>query len=177
MLEVSLAQAALGAELGARLRRDGGGAALLVDYGRAEPGFGDTLQALRRHAKVDPLRDPGEADLTVHADFPTVSAAARAAGAGASAVLTQSELLQRLGIGARAEALARARPDHAERIGRQLHRLLAPGEMGELFKALALTQPGLEAPGFETPGVRGAGVRGGRVLDDRRRLPPRPPRE
>ncbi len=148
VLELSPAQAALGAELGGRIARDGG-AALLIDYGRAEPGFGDTLQALRRHAKVDPLADPGEADLTVHADFPAVAAAARAAGAQASHVLTQSELLQRLGIGARAEALARARPDEAARLGRQLHRLLAPGEMGELFKALAITAPGLDAPGFE----------------------------
>ena len=148
VLELSPGQAALGAELGARLARDGG-AALLIDYGRAAPGLGDTLQALRRHAKIDSLAEPGEADLTVHADFPAVAAAARAAGAAASRVLTQSELLQRLGIGARAEALARARPDRAETIGRQLHRLLAPGEMGELFKALALTAPGLEAPGFE----------------------------
>ena len=148
VLELSPAQARLGAELGARLVRDGG-AALLIDYGRAAPGLGDTLQALRRHAKVDPLADPGEVDLTVHADFPTVAAAARAAGATASRVLTQSELLQRLGIAARAEALARARPDRAETIGRQLHRLLAPGEMGELFKALALTAPGQGAPGFE----------------------------
>lgn len=148
VLEVSPAQERLGAELGARLVCDGG-AALLIDYGRAAPGFGDTLQALRRHAQADPLAAPGEADLTVHADFPAVAAAARAAGAEASRVLTQSELLQRLGIAARAEALARARPDQAERLGRQLHRLLAPGEMGELFKALAVTSPGLEAPGFE----------------------------
>ena len=147
VLELSPAQARLGAELGARLLRDGG-AALLVDYGRAEPGWGDTLQALRRHARVDPLADPGQADVTVHADFPAVAAAARAAGAQVSAILSQSELLQRLGIAARAEALARSRPDRAEAIGRQLHRLLAPGEMGGLFKALAITAPGLEAPGF-----------------------------
>ena len=148
MLELSPAQEAFGAGLGARVAQDGG-AALLIDYGRAAPGLGDTLQALRRHARADPLAEPGEADLTVHADFPAVAAAARAAGAHASRVLTQSELLQRLGVAARAEALARARPDDAPRIGRQLRRLLAPGEMGELFKALAVTAPGLEAPGFE----------------------------
>ena len=145
--EVSPAQATLGAELGARVVRDGG-VALLIDYGRAAPEVGDTLQALRRHARVDPLADPGEADLTVHADFPAVAAAALAAGA-ATALLTQSDFLQRLGIGARAEALARARPDQAERIGRQLHRLLAPGEMGELFKVLAIHRPGVIPPGFE----------------------------
>ncbi len=78
--EQSAAQAALGAELGRRIAGDGG-AALLIDYGRAEPGFGDTLQALRRHEKVDPLATPGEADLTIHADFPAVMAAARLIGA------------------------------------------------------------------------------------------------
>ena len=52
------------------------GAALLIDYGRARPEAGDTLQALRRHQKVDPLDSPGEADLTQWADFPRVLEAA-----------------------------------------------------------------------------------------------------
>ncbi|MDB5466744.1 MAG: hypothetical protein JWQ46_1506, partial [Phenylobacterium sp.] len=103
--EQSAAQAALGAELGRRVVADGG-AALLIDYGRAEPGFGDTLQALRRHQKVDPLACPGEADLTVHADFPAVLAAAEAQGA-ATAILTQAAFLARMGVGERAEALVR----------------------------------------------------------------------
>jgi SAM-dependent MidA family methyltransferase len=146
--EQSAAQAALGSQLGARLAGDGG-AALLIDYGRAEPGFGDTLQALRRHEKVDPLARPGEADLTVHADFPAVMAAARAEGAEA-ALLTQSEFLARMGIGARAEALVRARPDRTAVLGRQLHRLLAADEMGELFKACVLHARGWTPPAFET---------------------------
>lgn len=148
VLEHSPAQAALGAELGARLAADGG-AALLIDYGRAEPGFGDTLQALRRHRKQEPLANPGEADLTVHADFPAVLAAAQAEGAEAAPLLTQGEFLVRLGIGARAEALANARPDRSERIERQLERLVSPDQMGELFKVACLHQPGLKAPGFE----------------------------
>jgi NADH dehydrogenase [ubiquinone] 1 alpha subcomplex assembly factor 7 len=148
LFEHSPAQAALGAELGARLAADGG-AALLIDYGRAEPGFGDTLQALRRHRKEDPLANPGEADLTVHADFPAVLAAAQAEGAEAGPLLTQGEFLVRLGIGARAEALANARPDRSERIERQLERLVSPDQMGELFKVACLHQPGLKAPGFE----------------------------
>src|SRR5205085_1246895 len=84
-------------------------APLLIDYGRAEPGFGDTLQALKRHEKVDPLACPGEADLTVHADFPAVMAAARGAGAE-TAILTQAQFLANMGVGARTEALLRARP-------------------------------------------------------------------
>jgi len=145
--EQSAAQAALGAELGARVVRDGG-AALLVDYGRDQPGFGDTLQAMLRHRKVDPLEHPGEADLTVHADFPAVMEAARAEGAR-TAILTQARFLARLGIGERAEALVRARPDKAPVIGRQLNRLIAADQMGDLFKACCLHSPGWTPPTFE----------------------------
>jgi SAM-dependent MidA family methyltransferase len=146
VVEVSGAQAALGLALGERVARDTG-AALLIDYGRDTPGFGDTLQALRRHEKVDPLTCPGEADLTVWADFPRVMAAARQGGANA-AILTQAAFLARMGVGARAEALVRARPDRASSIGRQLQRLVGADEMGELFKACCLSSPGWAPPAF-----------------------------
>ena len=145
--EQSAAQAALGSALGARLARDGG-AALMIDYGRATPGFGDTLQALRRHLKVDPLDAPGEADLTVHADFPAVMAAAEAEGARA-AIQTQAQFLAAMGIGARAEALVRAQPRRSALIGRQLNRLVADDQMGEIFKACCLFSPDWIPPGFE----------------------------
>jgi SAM-dependent MidA family methyltransferase len=145
--EQSAAQAALGAALGERVVRDGG-AALLIDYGRAEPGFGDTLQALSHHETVDPLDAPGEDDLTIHADFPAVMAAARGEGAG-TAILSQTAFLARLGIGPRAEALLRARPDRSETLGRQLTRLIAADEMGELFKACVIHSPGWTPPAFE----------------------------
>jgi len=147
VLERSGAQEALGAALAERLACDSG-AALLIDYGRSTPGFGDTLQALRRHEKVDPLACPGEADLTVHADFPAVMAAALAGGAR-TAILTQGTFLARLGIGERAEALVRARPDSAAIIGRQLNRLVSADQMGDLFKACCLSSPGWTPPAFE----------------------------
>lgn len=145
--EISAPQEALGAALGERLARDSG-AALLIDYGHDRPGFGDTLQALVRHERADPLACPGEADLTVHADFPAVRAAAERAGAS-SAILTQAAFLARLGIGERAEALMRARPDRSEVIGRQLHRLVGGDQMGDLFKACCLYSPGWIPPAFE----------------------------
>jgi NADH dehydrogenase [ubiquinone] 1 alpha subcomplex assembly factor 7 len=145
--EQSAAQASLGAALGRRIAGDGG-AALLIDYGRSEPGYGDTLQALKRHQKVDPLACPGEADLTIHADFPAVRHAAEAEGA-ASALRTQGDFLARMGIGPRAEVLIRARPDRSATIGRQLNRLIGADEMGELFKALCLYSPGWTPPAFE----------------------------
>jgi SAM-dependent MidA family methyltransferase len=146
--EQSAAQAAFGSAIGARVARDGG-AALLIDYGRAAPGFGDTLQALKRHEKVDPLARPGEADLTVHADFPAVMAAAEREGAE-TAILTQAEFLARMGVGARCEALVRARPDRAGALGRQLNRLVSADEMGELFKVCAIHSPGWNPPAFES---------------------------
>ena len=148
LVEVSPAQELFAAELGALIGRQGG-CALLIDYGRSEPGPGDTLQALKGHRKVDPLACPGQADLTVHADFPAVTVAARSAGAHTTAILTQGELLGRLGIYERAEALARRHPDRAEILERQVERLTAPDQMGGLFKALAVHAPGLTPPGFE----------------------------
>ena len=149
IVEVSTAQAAFAGELASRLVRQGG-AALLIDYGRADPEVGDTLQAVWRHRKVDPLSAPDDADLTMHADFPAVLEAARAAGASA-ALITQRELLLRLGVEARAAALARARPDRAAVIARQLERLIAPDQMGELFKAAAIWT-GPAPPAFEDTG-------------------------
>ncbi|HTI67525.1 MAG TPA: class I SAM-dependent methyltransferase [Caulobacteraceae bacterium] len=148
VIEVSTAQVALGARIGERISADGG-AALFIDYGRDRPETGDTLQALRRHVKVPPLEAPGEADLTVHADFPAFAAAARSAGVETTPIRTQAAFLQALGIEARAAALSQARPERAQAIARQLARLTAPGEMGALFKAVAIHSPGLAMPGFE----------------------------
>lgn len=126
-----------------------GGAALFIDYGRDTPGYGDTLQALRGHRNEHPLHHPGADDLTAHVDFPALTAAAQSAGLEATAILKQGDFLQRLGIKARAVALAHARPDKSDQIERQLQRLIAPDKMGDLFKVVCLHGPGLSAPGFE----------------------------
>jgi SAM-dependent MidA family methyltransferase len=151
--EESAAQTALGDAIGARVAEDGG-VALLIDYGRDAPGLGDTLQAVAGHAKVSPLAQPGQADLTVHADFPAVARAALQAGAGATPVVSQAAFLRALGIDQRAGALitaaqARGRGDQAEVIARQHARLMDPDQMGTLFKALAIHQKGLVVAGFE----------------------------
>jgi len=148
IVEASPAQEALGAEIGHRLATDGG-AALLIDYGRDAPDAGDTLQAIQGHQKVDPLQTPGQADLTVWADFPAVLAAGVAAGAEAGPILQQATFLAMLGIEARAEALATARPERADQIARQLDRLTGQAQMGALFKAVCLHAPGFTPPAFE----------------------------
>ncbi len=140
VIEVSPAQAAFGRRLG-ELIGAAGGAALLIDYGRARPEPGDTLQALRQHEKVDPLEAPGHADLTVWADFPTVLASAMGAGAHVTGVTTQAAFLGALGIDARTEALAAANPASEGILRRQRARLVEPDQMGELFKAAAIFAP------------------------------------
>ena len=94
------------------------------------------------------LACPGGADLTVHADFPAVLAAARQAGAETH-IAHQGEFLRRLGLDLRAEALSRARPDKAAEIARQRDRLASPEGMGELFKAAVVASPGWPVPAFE----------------------------
>jgi SAM-dependent MidA family methyltransferase len=125
-----------------------GGAGLFIDYGRAGEGSGDTLQALRSHTKVGPLETPGAADLTAHVDFPAFLKAARNAGALTSAIATQGEFLGSLGIGLRARSLKAANPARDSLIDRQVERLIAPDQMGALFKVAAISSVGLSTPGF-----------------------------
>ncbi|MGH6868938.1 MAG: class I SAM-dependent methyltransferase, partial [Methylocella sp.] len=80
VFEASAAAARLMARLAARITGQGG-ALLVIDYGYDTPLRGETLQAVKRHRFADPLRDPGEADLTAHVDFCGLARAARAAGA------------------------------------------------------------------------------------------------
>lgn len=147
--EVSEAALGWAAALGARLAH--GGAALLLDYGPAESGFGETLQAVAGHRRgLDALAAPGERDLTAHVDFAAVAAAARGAGAATHGPLPQGLFLQRLGLMTRAAMLAGARPRLAGEILSGAERLVAPEGMGRLFKALALCDHRLGIPpGFE----------------------------
>lgn len=127
------------------------GYALFIDYGSDAPEFGDTLQAIRKHEKVDPLDAPGSADLTAWAAFDRLGALGRAAGLDVYGPTGQGAFLSGLGVEQRAAALAGgAGADARGRIARQLHRLVDASEMGELFKVMAFASPGLPpAPGLE----------------------------
>jgi NADH dehydrogenase [ubiquinone] 1 alpha subcomplex assembly factor 7 len=128
-----------------------GGAALIIDYGHATLGFGDTLQAVRHHQYADPLADPGEADLTTQVNFGELVVWARRNGAATYGPIGQGEFLRRLGIAERAARLkASATPAQAAGIDSAFARLTAPGQMGELFKVLAIADPKLgPLPGFD----------------------------
>jgi SAM-dependent MidA family methyltransferase len=128
-----------------------GGAGLVVDYGHVQTAFGDTWQAVRRHKPVDPLENPGEADLTAHVDFEALGDAVKGQGASLHGPVTQGDFLRRLGIGLRAERLKKSAPAQTEAVDAALARLTGPTPgMGELFKVLAFAQRDLPAlPGFD----------------------------
>jgi NADH dehydrogenase [ubiquinone] 1 alpha subcomplex assembly factor 7 len=143
--ELGEAGLAIAAAIGARLRRDGGWA-LIVDYGFSAHG-GLSLQAVKGHRGADILDRPGETDLSAHVDF---TALARATCMPSFGPVGQGDFLRRLGIIQRAEALkARATPAQRRAIDAALARLIEPGQMGTLFRVLAVGNPPVsEPPGF-----------------------------
>ncbi len=123
-------------------------AALFIDYGHARSGHGETLQAAKDHRFVDPLAEPGEADLTAHVDFEALARSAGIVGLAASPIATQRDFLFSLGLASRAEALARANPAAFDTIRSGVERLVDPSPtgMGTLFKAVALHTPTIAIP-------------------------------
>jgi SAM-dependent MidA family methyltransferase len=133
--------------------RDQDGAALIVDYGHVRSDAGDTFQAITRHSFTDPLKNPGEADVTAHVDFEALTRAAEDIGARVHGPVTQGDFLRRLGIETRAETLmAKADQEIAEDISGAMKRLVGGGRggMGSMFKVLAVSEPHLAGlAGFE----------------------------
>lgn len=144
--------------------RDQDGAALIIDYGHGRSDAGDTFQAIASHTFADPLKNPGQTDVTAHVDFQSLVRAAEDLGARVHGPVTQGEFLRQLGIETRALSLmAKATHEVAEDIAGAMQRLVGGGRggMGQMFKVLAVSEPNLtmlagfadEAPdaGGETP--------------------------
>ena len=94
------------------------------------------------------LAHPGEADLTSHVDFSILSAVAKAHGLEADSG-TQGEFLLGMGLLERAGRIGSgASPQVQERISGEVERLAGPQEMGNLFKVLAVSSPGVKLPPF-----------------------------
>src|SRR5882757_2284660 len=128
--------------------RDQDGAALIIDYGHLRSDAGDTFQAIARHSFTDPLKNPGEADVTAHVDFQALARAAEDVGARVHGPVTQGDFLKRLGIETRAVTLmAKASHEVSVDISGALKRLIDSGRggMGTMFKVLAISQPDLVA--------------------------------
>jgi SAM-dependent MidA family methyltransferase len=126
--------------------RDQDGAALIIDYGHLRSDAGDTFQAIARHSFADPLKNPGQADVTAHVDFQALVRAAEDLRARVHGPVPQGDFLRRLGIETRALTLmAKASPEVSEDISGALKRLVTGGRggMGSMFKVLAISEPNL----------------------------------
>lgn len=115
------------------------GAILIIDYGYVLPGLGSTLQAVKQHEFANPFENPGDHDLTAHVNFPEIVALAHMQDLRVSGPVEQGPWLQALGIDIRAQQLAQQSPDRAEEVMSMRHRLVEPGEMGALFKVVAIS--------------------------------------
>jgi SAM-dependent MidA family methyltransferase len=102
-------------------------AGAIIDYGYFTPKGADTLQAVKDHKYHNVLEDPGEADLTAHVNFAELAANCLTSGNKKPRLMTQREFLLAYGADVRAKILGKEN---------DLERLIAPGQMGELFKVL-----------------------------------------
>jgi NADH dehydrogenase [ubiquinone] 1 alpha subcomplex assembly factor 7 len=93
---------------------------------------------MRGHGFVDPLAEPGLADLTAHVNFPLLAHIAKAAGLTAAPITEQGFFLEALGLSLRSQQLIQLSPERERDIENERHRLAAPQEMGSLFKVLGV---------------------------------------
>lgn len=127
-----------------------GGAALLIDYGYLQPKTGATFQALADHQPVDPLDQPGEADLTALVDFTSLEKCFDSETIQVSGPVSQMDFLLNLGLLERAGQLGSNQPANVQTALQQaVNRLVSPSEMGTLFKVLAATTFEGSLPGFQ----------------------------
>lgn len=151
--EINPAAAALVGELGRRMH---GGAMLIVDYGYPQREYylpardGGTLLAHYRHrATVDPFVWPGLADLTTHVDFTAVALAGVDAGLSLAGYAPQAAFLVNAGVLDALRDTGEPTSPAYLRAASAVQKLLAPMEMGESFKVLALARSeGIAWPGF-----------------------------
>ncbi|MBP2236747.1 SAM-dependent MidA family methyltransferase [Sinorhizobium kostiense] len=151
IFEIAPARDAVMAAFCERLRT-GGGTAIIIDYGHLATGYGDTLQAVRKHRYDPPLAHPGEADLTSHVDFEQLANRARGEGIQVNGLAHQGDFLVGLGLLERAAALGRGKnATTQESIRDDVERLAGTGagKMGELFKVLVVSSPEVALAPFQ----------------------------
>ena len=146
VLELAPARDVIASQIGQRLSRHAG-AALIIDYGHLTSAPGDTLQAMRRHGFTNVTDRPGECDLTSHVDFQALGRALTEGGADILRPMTQRDFLLAMGLEQRFQRLAlRADMMVTSTLRRQMARLADENQMGNLFKVLAATSPGMPCP-------------------------------
>ncbi len=112
------------------------GAALLIDYGDVHL-FRDapSLQSVQNHHYNHPLQNIGTSDLTAHVNFALLSHIFAEHDFPVS-FASQEYFLTALGICTRAERLIDKNPKQSMQINQALNRLIAPDQMGCLFKVM-----------------------------------------
>jgi len=120
--------------------------ALFIDYGSDTGAPGDTLRAFKQGEQIHPLARPGESDLTVDVDFKRLSTLAETAGLSVHGPAAQGGFLMRLGIEQRMQTLIKSNTDQGDEIYDGVRRLVDPAEMGERFKVICISSPGLPPP-------------------------------
>ncbi|QRM56267.1 class I SAM-dependent methyltransferase [Sinorhizobium sp. BG8] len=153
VFEIAPAREAVMDAISERLR-DQGGTAVIIDYGHEVTGFGDTLQAVLKHAFDPPLAHPGLADLTSHVDFADLARTASRGGLHVHGIMHQGDFLMGLGLGERASALGRGRDQAMQQsIIADVERLAGSGagNMGDLFKVLAVSSAPIALSPFRHP--------------------------
>ena len=123
------------------------GAVLWFDYGLpraqyylAERHEGTLICHLRHRAHANPFLYPGLQDISAWVDFTAAAEACDAAGCTLAGFTTQAHFLAGLGIDREMHRLANGDDGCFARLATQAKRLMLPGEMGEVFKAMAWTR-------------------------------------
>lgn len=148
IFEVAPSRVALMQQIAERIATSRG-AALTIDYGHLQSGFGDTLQAMLKHAYDDVFAHPGQADLTSHVDFQHLEETALNYGCK-TRTMTQGEFLLAMGLIERAGKLGSGRgEDFQNKLRQDVERLAAPDQMGNLFKVLAIADSATSIFPFE----------------------------
>ena len=135
------------------IKKNNGGA-IFFDYGYIDSN-GDTLQAIKENKFVDPLDEPGRADITSHIDFSDITLQARNDMVDIWGPNTQGSFLKKMGAIERLEALEGLSTNKAkEELRSGLNRLIDARQMGELFKVFAITPNKYPSPEGFTCGTR-----------------------
>jgi SAM-dependent MidA family methyltransferase len=120
------------------------GVALIIDYGfpRHEYYHPDRAQGTlmchyRHRSHTDPFLYPGLQDITAHVDFTAVAEAAKISGLDILGYTSQAFFLLGNHVEDYLQNIDSASVDYLQ-LSQQLKTLTMPGEMGELFKVIAL---------------------------------------
>ena len=132
--------------------RQHGGAALIIDYGHAESGFGDTLAGgARAHIRRSARRRRAKPTSPRMSISPRSRSRRRAAAPRRMGRSRKARSCAARHRAARRTLKAKATPQQAADIDSALARLTAPDQMGELFKVMAIAHPKLGTlPGFDS---------------------------